>query len=218
MTDNFEINEPENKRFELDIMEMGDVVAGRNKANKTMAAGFRTLDLTYIAIFAVIIAVCSWISIPTFVPFTLQTFGVFLAVAVLGGKRGTLSVLIYLLLGIVGVPVFAEFTSGMGIILGSTGGYIVGFVFSALVMWAMERILGKKRWVLALSMVLGLIVCYAFGTVWFMVVYGRDVETIGVWTALGWCVFPYIIPDLVKIALALTICKKLARAIKIDEG
>lgn len=218
MTDNFEINEPENKRFEADSMEMGDVITGRNKVNKTMAAGFRTLDLTYIAIFAVIIAVCSWISIPTLVPFTLQTFAVFLAVAVLGGKRGTLAVLIYLLLGIVGVPVFAEFTSGMGIILGSTGGYIVGFVFSALVMWAMERILGKKRWVLALSMVLGLIVCYAFGTVWFMVVYGREVETIGVWTALGWCVFPYIIPDLVKIALALTICKKLARAIKIDEG
>ena len=220
MIDNYEMDQTktETAQFQAVDIEAGGTIVSRKDANKAISTGFRTLDITYIAIFAVIIAVCSWISIPTFVPFTLQTFGVFLAVAVLGGKRGTLSVLIYLLLGIVGVPVFAEFTSGMGILLGSTGGYIVGFVFSALLMWAMERILGKKRWVLSLSMVLGLNVLYAFGTVWFMVVYGRDVETIGVWTALGWCVFPYIIPDLVKIALALTIYKKLARAIKIDEA
>ena len=102
--------------------------------------------MVYIAVFAVLIAICSWISIPTTVPFTLQTFAVFLAVGVLGGKRGSLSVLIYILLG-------------------QTGGYIVGFLFSALLMWLMEALLGKKTWVLGLSMVLGLIVCYAIGTV-----------------------------------------------------
>ena len=60
-------------------------------------------DMAYIAMFAVIMAVCSWISVPYVVPFTLQTFGVFLAVGVLGGKRGTLAVLIYILLGCVGL-------------------------------------------------------------------------------------------------------------------
>ena len=182
---------------------------------KTTQPKFRTVDMAYIALFAVMIVVCSWISIPATVPFTLQTFGVFLAVGVLGGKRGTLAVLVYLLLGMVGLPVFAGFSGGMGCLLGSTGGYIVGFLFSALVMWAMERLLGKKPWVLALSMVLGLIVCYAFGTVWFMQVYAKTTGAIGLWTALGWCVFPYIIPDLVKIVLAMVLCKRLAAAIRL---
>lgn len=174
-----------------------------------------TKDMAYIALFAVIIAICSWLSVPATIPFTLQTFGIFLTVGVLGGKRGTLSVLIYLLLGIIGIPVFSGFTGGVGRLLGTTGGYIIGFLLSAMVMWAMEQFLGKKRWVLAISMVLGLIVCYAFGTMWFMFVYANSTGPIGVWTALGWCVFPYIIPDLIKIALALVLCKKLAQIIQI---
>ena len=80
----------------------------------TVSAKMKTVDMAYIAMFAVMIAVCSWISIPATVPFTMQTFGVFLAVGVLGGKRGTLSVLIYLLLGMVGLPVFAGFSGGIG--------------------------------------------------------------------------------------------------------
>lgn len=175
----------------------------------------RTVDMAYIAVFAVLIAICSWISVPATVPFTLQTFGVFLAVGVLGGKRGSLAVLVYLLLGIVGLPVFAGFAGGIGVVLGSTGGYIIGFLFSALVMWAMERLLGKKTWVLGLSMVLGLVVCYAFGTAWFMAVYANTTGAIGLGTALGWCVIPFILPDLLKIALALVTCKRLAAAIKL---
>ncbi len=176
----------------------------------------KTKDMAYISLFTVMIALCSWLSIPTAVPFTLQTFGVFLAVGVLGGKRGTLAVLVYLLLGAIGIPVFAGFEGGIGCIAGSTGGYIVGFLFSALVMWAMERLFGKKRWVLALSMVLGLIVCYAFGTIWFMSVYAGTTGEIGLFTALGWCVFPYIIPDILKILLALALCKRLTAIIRID--
>ena len=171
--------------------------------------------MAYIALFAVIIAICSWLSVPATIPFTLQTFGVFLTVGVLGGKRGTLSVLVYLLLGIIGIPVFSGFTGGVGRLLGTTGGYIIGFLFSAMVMWAMEQFLGKKRWVLAISMLLGLIVCYAFGTIWFMLVYAKTTGQIGVMTALGWCVFPYIIPDLIKIVLALVLCKRLAKIIQI---
>lgn len=176
----------------------------------------RTLDMVYIAMFTVLIAICSWISIPTTVPFTLQTFGVFVTVGVLGGNRGSLSVLIYLLLGAIGIPVFAGFTGGMGIVLGSTGGYIIGFLLSTLLMWGMEKLLGKKTWVLALSMVLGLLVCYIFGTIWFMLVYTRETGAIGLWTALGWCVFPFVIPDLGKIVLALLICKRLAKVIKVN--
>ena len=181
----------------------------------TTSTKMRTVDMVYIALFAVLMAVCSWISIPAAVPFTMQTFGVFLAVAVLGGKRGTLAILVYLLLGAGGAPVFAGFSGGISALVGSTGGYIIGFLFLALVMWLMERLLGKKTWVLAVSMVLGLVVCYAFGTAWFMVVYARTTGAIGLWTALGWCVFPYIIPDLAKIVLALMLSKRLAAVLKL---
>ena len=175
----------------------------------------RTVDMAYIAMFAVVMAVCAWISIPAAVPFTLQTFGVFLAVGVLGGKRGSLAVALYLLLGAVGVPVFAGFNGGLGYMLGATGGYIVGFLLSALVMWAVETALGRKIWVMAVSMVLGLAVCYAFGTAWFMVVYGRNTGPIGLATALGWCVIPYIVPDFVKLGLALLLHKRLGQAIRL---
>ena len=159
------------------------------------------------ALFAVIIAICSWLSIPATVPFTLQTFGIFLTVAVLGGKLGSLAVFLY--------PVFAGFKGGIAALMGPTGGYIVGFLLSALVMWGMERLLGKKQWVLALSMVLGLMVCYTFGTVWFILVYARSSGPIGLMTALGWCVFPYIIPDIIKIVLAMLLSKKLAAVLRL---
>lgn len=175
-----------------------------------------TRDMIYIAMFAIIIAICSWISVPATVPFTLQTFGVFVTVGVLGGKRGSLSVLVYLLLGLIGVPVFAGFSGGVGVLLGSTGGYIIGFLFSALVMWGMEMLFGKSNVVLVISMVVGLLVCYLFGTIWFMSVYARTTGAIGVMTALGWCVFPYIIPDGIKIALAMALCKRMAKIIRID--
>ncbi|MDD6811088.1 MAG: biotin transporter BioY [Lachnospiraceae bacterium] len=176
----------------------------------------KTLDMVYIAMFAILIAVCAWISIPAAVPFTLQTFGIFVTVGILGGRRGTLSVLIYLLLGIIGIPVFAGFKSGLGVLMSNTGGYLLGFLLIALLMWAMEKALGKKTWVLALSMVLGLFVCYIFGTAWFMVVYAKSAGEIGIWTVLGWCVIPFVVPDLVKIALALLICNRLAKVIRIN--
>ena len=161
----------------------------------------KTYDIVYIGVFAVIMAICSWISIPTTVPFTLQTFGVFIAVGVLGGKRGSLAVLV----------VFSGMTGGVGILLGSTGGYIIGFLFSALVMWAMEKLPVKNAFTQILSMILGLVVCYAFGTVWFMVVYSRANGPVGLAAVLGWCVIPFIIPDLVKIAVAFGLSKKLKK-------
>lgn len=169
--------------------------------------------MVYIAIFAVLMAVCSWISIPAAVPFTLQTFGVFMAVSMLGGKRGTLAIVLYIILGAVGIPVFAGFKGGIAALLGNTGGYIVGFVFSALIMWAFEKAPGKRSVTLPISMVLGLLACYIFGTVWFMYVYAKGAGAVGLTTVLAWCVIPFIIPDLVKIALAYVLSRRLRRYI-----
>lgn len=173
-----------------------------------------TRDLVYSAIFAALIAICAWISIPMTVPFTMQTFGVFVTVGILGGRRGSISVLVYLLLGAVGLPVFAGFKGGLGILLGNTGGYIVGFLCSALLMWGMERIFGRSRWVLLASMVLGLLACYAVGTVWYLFVYARTTGPVGLATVLGWCVIPFLIPDAVKIALAMLISGRVGSYVK----
>ncbi len=189
----------------------------KDTMTQTAKPRMKTIDMVYVAMFAVLMAICSWISIPMTIPFTLQTFGVFLAVGVLGGKRGSLSILIFILLGATGLPVFAGFSGGVGVLLGSTGGYIIGFIFSALLMWLIEFLFGRKLLVLGISMVLGLIVCYAFGTAWFMVVYSRASGAIGLVTALGWCVFPYIIPDIVKIALALVLTKRLRAVLKLEQ-
>lgn len=171
-------------------------------------------DLAYIGIMAALMAVCSWISIPTAVPFTLQTFAVFLAAGVLGGKKCTVSILVYILMGAVGMPVFAGFTGGIGVIFGLTGGYILGFLFTALIMWGAETIFGKSSAVFWISSVLGLAGCYLFGTLWYLFMYTRTSGLVGLATVLGWCVFPFILPDLLKIAMAAVISRRLLRAVR----
>lgn len=178
--------------------------ASRNQHQKIVA-------MVQIALFAAIMAVCSWIQIPMTVPFTLQTFAVFCALGTLGGKSGTISVLVYIVLGAVGVPVFAGFSGGVGVLLGTTGGYIIGFLFTALLYWAITHFFGEKLPVMIIAMVLGLLVCYAFGTAWFMIVYTNANGAVGLIAALSWCVFPFIIPDLVKIALAILIAKRIPK-------
>lgn len=176
----------------------------KDAQERTMGRG-RTYDMAYTAVFAVLIAVCSWISIPTVVPFTLQTFAIFLAVSVLGGRRGTLSIVVYVLLGAVGIPVFAGFKGGIGVLLNTTGGYILGFIFAGLVMWLMERLFGRKLWVQALSMALGMVTYLTVGTAWFMAVYLHRTGPVSLGAVLGWCVIPFLIPDIVKLVLALSL-------------
>lgn len=173
----------------------------------------KTKDLALCALFAALIAVCAWISIPATVPFTLQTFAIFAALGLLGGKRGTVAVAVYLLLGAIGVPVFAGFQGGIGALLGTTGGYLLGFLLTALIVWGMEARFGSKTGVFLLSAVLGMLVCYAFGTAWYLVVYARTKGAISLATALGWCVVPFLIPDAVKIALAVLLRGRLKRYI-----
>lgn len=173
----------------------------------------KTYDIVYIAIFTVLITICSWISIPLAVPVTMQTFGVFVAVGVLGGRRGTLAVVLYILLGVIGIPVFTGFGAGISVLAGPTGGYIIGFLFSALVMWALEKVPGRSAVIQIAAMLLGQIACYLFGTVWFMKVYNSANGSIGLMAVLGWCVIPFIIPDIIKIVLAYKVTGKLRKSL-----
>ncbi|MDO4438869.1 MAG: biotin transporter BioY [Eubacteriales bacterium] len=165
----------------------------------------KTSDITLIAFAAGLMAVCSWISIPFAVPFTMQTFAVFSSVGILGGKRGSIAVAVYILLGAIGLPVFSGFTGGVGVLFGITGGYIAGFLFSALFMWLCEVLFGRGKKVLFLSMLGGLLICYAIGTVYFRYIYTRNTGDIGILAVLSSCVFPFVLPDIIKILLSMSL-------------
>lgn len=169
----------------------------------------KTKDLTRVALFAALMAICSWISIPSSVPFTLQTLGVFMSVGLLGKKRGTLAVIVFLLLGLFGLPVFSGFKGGVGVLLGPTGGYLIGFIGTAYLMASILERYGRSAVSMLLAMAIGLIVCYAFGTAWFMIVYNKAQGTITLFTTLSMCVFPFIIPDILKIIVSYLLIKKL---------
>jgi biotin transport system substrate-specific component len=187
----------------------------REKEKEVKAVDNKTKipDLVYTAMGVTLICVCSWISIPLPVPFTLQTFAVPAVLLLLGGKRGTMATVIYVIMGAIGIPVFAGFTGGLGILLGSTGGYLIGFIFIALIYMIATREFGNKKKTEIISLIAGLFVCYAFGTAWFMHIYLRDSGDVGLFTVLTWCVFPYIIPDLVKIFLATVIADRVKLSI-----
>lgn len=181
---------------------------------ETKKEKFKTLDLVYIGLSAALIAICSWISIPLTVPITLQTMGICLIASLFGLKRGTLATVVYIILGAIGVPVFQGFTSGMSIIAGSTGGYIIGFIFTALIVGFASDKWNGKLVPLIISMVIGILVCYAFGTAWFAVVYARENTPATLSAILGWCVIPFLIPDAVKIVLASILTNRLKRFVK----
>lgn len=185
------------------------------KKSKKVPANSKIKDIVFIGISAALIAVCSWISIPLpTVPITLQTMGVCLIAGLFGLKRGTLATAVYIALGALGVPVFSGFTGGVGIILGQTGGYIIGFIFTALIVGLASDKFKGRLLPLILSMVIGILVCYAFGTAWFAVVYAKSNEPASLLTILGWCVFPFLLPDAVKIAVAAVLANRLKKFVK----
>lgn len=170
---------------------------------------FKTIDLVYIGLFAALIAVCAWIAIPLTVSVTLQTFAVCLTAGLLGWKRATLTTIVYILLGIIGLPVFTGFNSGIAAVTGPTGGYIVGFIFTALIVGFSVEKVGRKIWQNILFMVIGILVCYLFGTVWFVIAY-----KVSFVSALSTCVIPFLLPDAVKIVLAAVLVNRLKRFVK----
>ena len=172
-------------------------------------------EISLAALGIALIAVCSWISVPMTIPFTMQTFAVCLVTALLGLRGGILSVLVYILLGAVGMPVFAGFAGGPASLFGVTGGYIIGFIFTAVAVGLLTERFGRTIPVLICSMSLGILLCYIFGTAWFMFVYARQSGAVTLTTALAWCVIPFILPDLVKMGLALLLSAKLRKALRL---
>lgn len=170
--------------------------------------------IIYPPLFAVLIAVCSWLSIPSAVPFTMQTFGVCLTLLLLGGKGGTAAVLVYLFMGTIGLPVFHGFTGGLGVLMSPSGGFLLGFAAMAGAYWIITHVSKNKPFSKAVGIAAGMTVCYFAGTLWFAVLYTEGTGTVNVGAVLGVCVLPFIVPDMIKILLAFYLTKRIHRHTK----
>lgn len=155
-------------------------------------------NLTRISFFVAIMIICSYLTVPFAVPFTLQILGVFLAVLILGKNKGSLSILIYLLLGICGVPVFSGMKGGISVFLTPAGGYLVSFLLCGYITGFIFEKTGKAF----LSCLFGLGICYIGAYFWCFILYSVDEIFLTM-------IAPFIIPDIIKISIAVYISSKL---------
>lgn len=194
------------------------VGAEKGAADKAVSDGakkkklFSTEQMALIGVMTAVTCILGPLVIPlpiSPVPISFTNLAVYLAVYVLGTKAGTISYLVYLLLGFAGLPVFSGFTGGIVKLAGPTGGYLAGFIFMALISgWAIERFPGRYM-IQAAGMILGTAVCYVFGTVWLAGQLG-----IGFAAGLGVGVIPYLPGDAVKILFAVMVGARVRRDVR----
>lgn len=173
---------------------------------------FTTRQMTLSAIMAAVICILGPLSIPipvSPVPITLTNLAIYFTVCILGWKLGTVSYLIYLVIGLAGLPVFSSFGAGFGKLLGPTGGYLIGFIFLALIQGFLMKAFPGKNTAAVVGMILGMAVCYLFGTAWLAIQMGLTFPA-----ALSIGVLPYLPGDGVKIIIAAIAGPKLRTAVQ----
>lgn len=178
--------------------------------NKTK---LKLIDLCVISLSCAIICVSAWIAVPLTVSITLQTFAVCACAGLLGTKKGLLTIILYICLGLVGLPVFTGFRGGIGVLFGVTGGYIIGFIFTGLIVGLAADIFGRKMYIMLISMVIGIAVLYMFGSVWYWILYTNKTGSASMKTILANCVLPFIGVDIIKIILASVVVSRLYKYI-----
>ncbi len=168
----------------------------------------RTAKLTRCALCAATMALCAWITLPSAVPITMQTFALFLILLLFEGKTAAAAVTVYLLLGSIGLPVFSGMQGGIGVLLGPTGGFLIGFLLMALLDWCISLICRRRPLPVKLCCIaLGLMLCYLTGAAWYRHITATD----SFLTALGVCVLPALPADVIKLLLAAIICRPMRR-------
>lgn len=162
---------------------------------------FSITQIAVIGVMTAVICIMAPFSLPIGpVPISFTNLAIYIALYVLGMKRGTISYLIYLLIGLVGVPVFSGFTGGPQKLFGPTGGYLIGFIPMAVIAGIVIDKCMKKWYFCLLAMIAGTWVCYLFGTAWLAFQANMTFKA-----ALAAGVIPFIIEDLIKMVLALLI-------------
>lgn len=169
----------------------------------------KTKGLAAVSLCAALMCICSWIQLPSAVPFTLQTFAVFFIALTFGTKKALTATVIYILLGVAGLPVFSGFQGGVGALIGATGGFVLGFIPSVIVVSLLSNKFKKGFLSSVVCCLPGLIICYVSGLLWYMFVYGGG----NLKSAFFVCVLPFIVPDILKIILASTVSQRVYRIV-----
>ena len=168
---------------------------------------FNLKDMVLMALFAALTCVLAPLAVPIGpVPISLTNLVIYFSLFILGTKKGTISYLIYLLIGLVGIPVFSGFTSGPGKLFGPTGGYLIGFIPLALIAGYFINHFHNKKALRFLGMILGTAVCYALGTTWLAIQ-----AHMGFQAALMAGVVPFLPGDFIKMILALLIAPQIRK-------
>lgn len=192
-------------------MERKNEKAKRRINNKSF---FSPRSLAFIALSVAFLCVLSPISIPLFsIPVSLATFAVFLVSAVCGGVRGGLAVVTYILLGLIGLPVFSGFSAGVGVLFSVSGGYLIGYIPCSLLNGFLIEAFPQKKLVYPLAMLCGLSVCYALGVTWLFFS-----TNVGFGQALLVGVLPFVTFDCVKIVAASLLSFAVKRALNRVDG
>ena len=188
-----------------------------NGENERTRRGLSARTCVYMAAGAALLALGAWITVPMVVPFSMQTFVLFLLIGTVGAAVSAGAVTLYLLLGAAGVPVFAAFGAGVGVLFGPTGGFLFGFLLVCGLCRAAEAIAAKSarpQAVLLGGMIAGMLLCYVCGAVWLGAVYAARGQSASAWRVICLSVLPFLLPDAVKIALAWVVAKKLRRWVR----
>lgn len=169
----------------------------------------KTHDLTITAIFSAIICILSVITVPIgTIPISLSLFAIILTAISLGAKRGVLTVIVYILIGSLGIPVFSGFKGGFHILFGPTGGFIFSYIFVALIMSFVSQKTNKKLTLFLFSL-LSLAICYLIGSFQYAII-----SKVSFYNSLSVCIYPFIVFDILKALLAVNIGLKLKKIIK----
>jgi len=150
-----------------------------------------------------LMAVCAWITIPFAIPFTMQTFAVFLSLLLLGGKRSFVCFALYITLGAAGLPVFSSFGAGIGVLFGATGGFLLGFLLSAAVYWLVTSRRNPGNKIKLTACLFGIAIYHICGCLWYILIYSGNSTDIT--AAIITCTLPFVVPDIIKLVLAYTI-------------
>ena len=177
-----------------------------------MKKKMETKDLTLTAVMAALICIAGPLTIAIGpIPLSLASFAVYMAGAVLGPRRGTAAVALYLLIGIIGVPVFSGFTGGFQKLAGVTGGYLIGYLPCAFLTGIGTERKAGRRWLLPAMMAAGTVILYLIGTAWFMAQTGKALGA-----ALSLCVLPFLPGDAAKIVAATLIADPVRKAVRLQ--
>ncbi len=171
-------------------------------------------NMIFVSLFATLMCIGAWLHFPGPVPATMQTFVVFVALGLMGSRNTFIMLVIYVLLGALGLPVFSGFTSGFGALTGPTAGFVWGFLLGVPVFYIFERYFSRKKILIIIGYIIYILIHYIPGALWYCYFNLGALSVEGIISSSLVTVVPFIVPDAIKLVLSLFVVKRLRRIIK----